>query len=357
VPGGVAPMSLMTYEEAYPWAESIRGELIAAHMPPWNADDAFGALKGAHTLSPKELDVVLTWASGGNPPGSLDQKLPAVTLRNDWVLGPPDTAIPLDEFTLAADKMEDTREFVVKPAGDPRWLRAIDLLPGTPSIVRSAIVFVKTDDQAPPSAASGAPSPERVLARWVPGHDAEPLANGLGYSLPSGASIVVRVHYKKTWQFEGKPLKDRSTLGLYTGASGTAHELLTIPIAGPPAQPGSSDSITFSHTVQDDVQALAISPDDVPANITVQVRAVRPDGTHIPLIRINTRADWGRRYWFAQPIALARGTRLEVVADLRDPDLFAGAFAAPTSKTDAPRPAAVRLSLDVVRGAGAGAAP
>jgi len=161
VSGGVAPMSLMTYEEAYPWAESIRGELIAAHMPPWNADDAFGALKGAHTLSPKELDVVLTWASGGNPPGSLDQKLPAVMLRNDWVLGPPDTAIPLDEFTLAADKMEDTREFVVKPAGDARWLRAVDLLPGTPSIVRSAIVFVKTDDQ-PPGSASAAPSPERV---------------------------------------------------------------------------------------------------------------------------------------------------------------------------------------------------
>ena len=39
VPGGVAPMSLMTYEEAFPWAESIRAELVAAHMPPAAADD------------------------------------------------------------------------------------------------------------------------------------------------------------------------------------------------------------------------------------------------------------------------------------------------------------------------------
>ena len=35
VPGGVAPMSLMTYKDAYPWGESIRTELIAGHMPPW----------------------------------------------------------------------------------------------------------------------------------------------------------------------------------------------------------------------------------------------------------------------------------------------------------------------------------
>src|SRR6266568_2599045 len=52
VQGGVAPMSLMTYDDAFPWAESIRAELVAAHMPPWNADESFGAVKQAHTLSP-----------------------------------------------------------------------------------------------------------------------------------------------------------------------------------------------------------------------------------------------------------------------------------------------------------------
>src|ERR1019366_8717496 len=76
VGGGVAPMSLMTYDEAFPWAESIRAELVASHMPPWNAEDGFGELKHAHVLSPKELDVILTWATGGNPRGALDQKLP-----------------------------------------------------------------------------------------------------------------------------------------------------------------------------------------------------------------------------------------------------------------------------------------
>ena len=34
-PGGIAPMSLLTYDAARPWAESIRLELTAGHMPPW----------------------------------------------------------------------------------------------------------------------------------------------------------------------------------------------------------------------------------------------------------------------------------------------------------------------------------
>jgi hypothetical protein len=110
VDGGVAPMSLMTYEEAFPWAESIRGELVASHMPPWNAVDGFGEFKHEHLLTPKELDTILTWATGGNPRGRLDQKLPAVTLKNEWVLGKPDLALPLPApFVVSADKMGPRR--------------------------------------------------------------------------------------------------------------------------------------------------------------------------------------------------------------------------------------------------------
>src|SRR3954447_9387612 len=169
VPGGVAPMSLTTYDDAFPWAESIRAELVAGHMPPWNADEGFGNLKRAHTLSPKDLDVVLTWATGGNPRGALDQKLPEVMLKNEWPLGAPDLALKVpSEFTLAADKMDDTQEFTL-PSGtsEARWVRAVDLLPGTPSIVRSATIFVK--DAAAAGAPSSAPAPERVLAHWLPG--------------------------------------------------------------------------------------------------------------------------------------------------------------------------------------------
>ena len=43
--GGVAPMSLVTYEDAYPWAQSIREEVLGMRMPPWLAEDGFGDFK------------------------------------------------------------------------------------------------------------------------------------------------------------------------------------------------------------------------------------------------------------------------------------------------------------------------
>jgi hypothetical protein len=313
-------------------------------MPPWNADEAFGDLKRAHTLSPKELDIILTWATGGNPRGALDQQLPAVTLKNDWPMGKPDLSLPIPtEFTLAADKMEDTQEFIVATAtAEPRWVRAVDLLPGTPSIVRSAIVYVKSSAPAPAAIA-----PEQVLARWVPGQDPESIGHGLGVRLPAHAELGVRIHYKKTWQFEGKPMTDRSAVGIYFAPAQTAQELLTLPITSPTApSPGADQTFRFSQSIAQDVDALALSPDQVPPNITLQVEAVRPDGSRAPMIRLNTRADWNRRYWFERPIALPRGTRVEVTANLQDPDMMSTAFSSGGAR---PAPATpFRLSLNVV---------
>ena len=356
VPGGVAPMSLMTYDEAFPWAESIRAELVAAHMPPWNADDGFGELKRAHTLTSKELDVIMTWASGGNPRGALDQKLPEVTLKNEWTMGAPDLALKLpSEVTVAADKMEETQEFTLSTGlTEPRWVRAVDLLPGTPSIVRSAVVSLK----GAATAASSSPAPDRVLARWVPGHDAEPI-EGAAFKLPAGAELVVRIHYKKTWQFEGKPLNDRSTIGIYFAPGRDARELLALPITSPtlPGPEATNRVVVFSQTINEDVQALALSPDQVPPNITLQVEAVKPDGSRAPMIRLNTRPDWDRRYWFERPLALPRGTKVEVTARLEDPDVLSAAFSAAAPTKGAPPVSTVRLALNLVAAHARPAAP
>ncbi len=146
VPGGVAPMSLMTYKDAFPWGESIRTELIAGHMPPGRTDQAPGTFRNVHELSARELNVLMVWVTGGNPPGNLEQSVPAVPLQNNWPLGTPDLIVPMPSaLTIAADKTEDTQELTLQThTTEPRWLRAVDLLPGTPAIVRSATVSVKT---------------------------------------------------------------------------------------------------------------------------------------------------------------------------------------------------------------------
>jgi len=266
--------------------------------------------------------------------------------------------------------MDDLQEFTL-PTGtsEAHWVRTVDLLPGTPAIVRSATIFVRdagsdavprpgapklTGDGGPgapkPSAEASSPVPERVLARWLPGHEREPIDSGAAFRLPAGAQLGVRIHYKKTWQLEGKPMTDRSTVGVYFAPVKDAHELLMLPIdaTSTPAPGTTNQTVTFNRTLNDDLQVLALSPDAVPPNITLQVEAVRPDGSRAPMIRLNTRADWARRYWFEKPLTLPRGTKIEVTANFEDPDLLSSAFAAAPAAASAPRPATLRLTLNVL---------
>ena len=41
-PDSIAPMSLVTYEEARPWARSIKNRVASRQMPPWHIDKAVG---------------------------------------------------------------------------------------------------------------------------------------------------------------------------------------------------------------------------------------------------------------------------------------------------------------------------
>src|SRR5262245_8002742 len=41
-PGQIAPMSLLTYAQARPWARAMKAKVVAREMPPWNANPRFG---------------------------------------------------------------------------------------------------------------------------------------------------------------------------------------------------------------------------------------------------------------------------------------------------------------------------
>src|SRR5262245_47385154 len=56
-PNGIAPMSLMTYKEARPWARSIKEQVLSRQMPPWSPDPAFGEFTNDHRLAQKEIDT------------------------------------------------------------------------------------------------------------------------------------------------------------------------------------------------------------------------------------------------------------------------------------------------------------
>jgi hypothetical protein len=77
--------------------------------------------------------------------------------------------------------------------------------------------------------------------------------------------------------------------------------------------------------------------------------AIRPDGSRAPLIRLNTRADWSRRYWFERPLSFPRGTRIEVTAKLDDPDILSAAFGGAPATTQPANHTPLHLTLNVVR--------
>src|SRR5215510_2646193 len=68
-PGEIAPMSLLTYKDARPWAKSIRDQVTLGAMPPWHADPAHGHFANDRRLSDADRDTIVRWAGGGAPEG------------------------------------------------------------------------------------------------------------------------------------------------------------------------------------------------------------------------------------------------------------------------------------------------
>ena len=71
-PGQIAPMSLRTYEEARPWARSIKTRVAARAMPPWHIDRNVGIqeFKNNLSLSDKDIATIVAWVDAGAPRGN-----------------------------------------------------------------------------------------------------------------------------------------------------------------------------------------------------------------------------------------------------------------------------------------------
>src|SRR6266849_4518890 len=71
-PGSIAPMSLLTYEEARPWARSIKQKVLAREMPPWFIDKNVGVQHFANDRSLTEQEMATTpkWVDSGAPQGN-----------------------------------------------------------------------------------------------------------------------------------------------------------------------------------------------------------------------------------------------------------------------------------------------
>src|SRR3977135_1046099 len=66
-PNSIAPMSLITYQDARPWARSIKERVSTRQMPPWHIDPSVGIqkFKNDMSLTDAQIDTIVRWVDGG----------------------------------------------------------------------------------------------------------------------------------------------------------------------------------------------------------------------------------------------------------------------------------------------------
>src|SRR5438445_10439159 len=89
-PNDIAPMSLIEYKTARPWAKAIREAVISRKMPPWFADPHYGTFSNDARLSPGEIEAIQAWVDEGANEGDARDLPPAPVFIEGWRLRKPD---------------------------------------------------------------------------------------------------------------------------------------------------------------------------------------------------------------------------------------------------------------------------
>ena len=113
-------MSLLTYQEARPWARSIKAKVTAREMPPWHIDRNVGIakFKDDPSLSDAEIATIASWVDGGAPQGN-PADLPAPRQFGEldsWYIGKPDLVVTMERpYVLPADGPDNIIDVLVDP--------------------------------------------------------------------------------------------------------------------------------------------------------------------------------------------------------------------------------------------------
>ncbi len=109
-PNSVAPMSLLTYEEARPYARRMKERTALRDrmgvMPPWFIERDVGIQRFANdeALTEQEIELIAAWADAGAPEGDpADLPEPSVfSAEGAWDIGEPDLIVDLPPHTMEA---------------------------------------------------------------------------------------------------------------------------------------------------------------------------------------------------------------------------------------------------------------
>ena len=206
--GSIAPMPLLTYEDARPYAKGIKQKVLLREMPPWFIDKTVGIqkFKDDPSLTEQEISTIVAWVDGGSIKGN-QADMPAPRQFEDadkWHIGKPDLIvsmpIPVTVKPAQADVWGD--QFADVPLTEDRYIKAVETKPGEADgmkIVHHMTAVLVNDDG----------STGGTLNEYAVGKNGDIYPDGEGKLLKAGSKIDFDMHYHAV----GQTITDQSQVG------------------------------------------------------------------------------------------------------------------------------------------------
>ncbi len=315
-PGETAPMALLSYKDARPWARAIKEKVLDRSMPPWLADPKHEHFENNRRLTQKEVDTIVAWVDGGAVKGADRDMPPAPQFTAGWTLGQPDLIVRLEKpYRIPAEGVVPYQHITV-PANltEDKWLQALEVRPDNRANVHHVIVYAQE-----PKSNEGAPvtgSGERgvKLGGFAPGEQPKVFPPGTAKLIKAGSNLIFQMHYTTN----GVPGEDRSYVGLFFAKqppqrkvlTGTATNARFVIPAGDP-----NYEVKSTWTANEDLYLTDLMPHMHVRGKDFIYTAVYPDGRSEVILNV-PRYDfnWQLLYRFKKPFFLPKGTRLDCVA-------------------------------------------
>src|SRR5215831_13430225 len=171
-PNTGAPMSLTSYEEVRPWARAIRQRVAAREMPPWHLDKTVGirTYKNDISLNDEQIATVLRWVDAGAPRGN-PADMPAAQSfgpEDVWHIGKPDLVVKMSKVHKMYAKGPDwwIDYFADTGLKEDRWIKAMEVRPGTRRIVHHVVTYAIEPDAPPGTPETGVLLHEYAVGKY-----------------------------------------------------------------------------------------------------------------------------------------------------------------------------------------------
>ena len=208
-------MSLLTYDDARPWAASIRAKVAAREMPPWHVVRNVGIakFKDDPSLSDDEIATIVTWVDAGAPRGN-PADMPAARQfagADVWHIGKPDLVVTATPHKVPAAGADWWGVYTV-PSGltEDRYIKAVEAKPGSnatcqsgaphPRLRRGSFDWLRAGPSTGLRAASRGENDSpfgngEFLVEYSVGKGGERFPDGSGRLLKAGSRIRFELHY------------------------------------------------------------------------------------------------------------------------------------------------------------------